>query len=116
LASIVIGLSYDHAIDVWAVGCTLFELYTGRTLLQGRTNNEMLRLMMELKGKLPIRMLKKGSFVKDHFDDDGMFNSIEVSGDGKVRKGLCTTVRLSDQSRSRRLARRSMFHPNLPMI
>lgn len=90
MASIVIGLSYDHAIDVWAVGCTLFELYTGRTLLQGRTNNEMLRLMMELKGKLPIRMLKKGSFVKDHFDDDGMFNSIEVSGDGKVRKGLCT--------------------------
>uniref|UniRef100_A0A452UXF2 Serine/threonine-protein kinase PRP4 homolog n=1 Tax=Ursus maritimus TaxID=29073 RepID=A0A452UXF2_URSMA len=50
---IIIGKSYDYGIDMWSVGCTLYELYTGKILFPGKTNNHMLKLAMDLKGKMP---------------------------------------------------------------
>lgn len=55
----VLGLTYDHPLDIWSVGCCLFELYTGKVLFPGSTNNDMLRLHMELKGPFPKKMLRK---------------------------------------------------------
>jgi serine/threonine-protein kinase PRP4 len=40
---IVIGFTYDYAIDMWSMACTLYEIYTGRFLFDGRSNNEMLK-------------------------------------------------------------------------
>lgn len=37
----------------------LYELFTGKILFPGRTNNEMLKLMMDVKGPFPKKMLKK---------------------------------------------------------
>jgi serine/threonine protein kinase len=56
---IILGLPYDHALDVWSVGCCLYELYSGKMLFPGHTNNDMLRLQMELKGPFSKKMLKK---------------------------------------------------------
>ncbi|KAG2458400.1 PRP4B kinase, partial [Polypterus senegalus] len=50
---IIIGKPYDYGIDMWSVGCTLYELYTGKILFAGKTNNHMLKLAMDLKGKMP---------------------------------------------------------------
>lgn len=44
---------------MWSVACCLYELYTGKIIFGGRTNNEMLRLHIELKGPFPKKMLKK---------------------------------------------------------
>ena len=44
---------------MWSVGCCLFELYTGKVLFPGATNNDMLRLHMELKGPFAKKMLRK---------------------------------------------------------
>ncbi len=63
-------MSYDYALDMWSVGCTLYELYTGKILFPGRSNNQMLKLMMELKGKVSNKMLRKGQFLDQHFDED----------------------------------------------
>lgn len=41
------------------MGCCLFELYAGKVLFPGPTNNDMLRLHMELKGPFPKKMLRK---------------------------------------------------------
>lgn len=73
----VLGLPYDTALDVWSVGCTLYELYTGKILFPGRTNNHMLLLMMELKGKISAKMIKKAKFGDVHFDEHGAFLSVE---------------------------------------
>ena len=43
--------SDDRAIDLWSVAVCLYELFTGHVMFPGRTNNEMLRLMMAIKGK-----------------------------------------------------------------
>ncbi|PWA95173.1 hypothetical protein CTI12_AA046940 [Artemisia annua] len=74
---IILGLTYDHPVDMWSVGCCLFELYTGKVLFPGATNNDMLRLQMELKGPFPKKMLRKGAFTELHFDQDLNFVSIE---------------------------------------
>jgi len=72
-----LGLPYDTSIDMWSVGCTLYELYTGKILFPGRSNNQMLLLMMEVKGKLNHRMIKKATFGEMHFDENINFISIE---------------------------------------
>lgn len=59
----VLGLAYDHPLDMWSVGCCLYELYTGKVLFPGPSNNAMLRLHMELKGPFPKKMLRKVSLT-----------------------------------------------------
>jgi serine/threonine protein kinase len=49
----------DTAMDMWSVGCVLYELFTGKILFPGRTNNEMLKHMMAMKGPFPKKMLRK---------------------------------------------------------
>ncbi|KAL5761438.1 hypothetical protein ACOSP7_017702 [Xanthoceras sorbifolium] len=74
---IILGLPYDHPLDIWSVGCCLYELYTGKVLFPGATNNDMLRLHMELKGPFPKKMLRKGAFSDQHFDQDMNFHATE---------------------------------------
>jgi serine/threonine protein kinase len=57
-------------MDMWSVGCVLYELFTGKILFPGETNNEMLKLMMDVKGPFPRKMLKRGLFCEKHFEDD----------------------------------------------
>ena len=74
----VIGRPYDISIDLWSVGATIAELYTGKILFPGKTNNEMLKLMMELKGKMPNKLLRKARFKDKHFDDNLNLTYVEV--------------------------------------
>ncbi|OCH86177.1 kinase-like protein [Obba rivulosa] len=86
---IILGVPYDPALDIWSIGCTLYELYTGKILFPGRSNNQMLLLMMELKGRFNSKMIKKARFGDMYFDDLGAFQSIEkdrVTGADVVRQ------------------------------
>ncbi|XP_077236138.1 uncharacterized protein LOC143877796 [Tasmannia lanceolata] len=74
---IILGLPYDHPMDIWSVGCCLYELYSGKVLFPGPSNNDMLRLHMELKGSFPKKMLRKGVFTDQHFDQDLNFHATE---------------------------------------
>ena len=48
----------------------VYELFTGRILVPGRDNNEMLKTMMEVKGPFTKKMLRRGAFVDKHFEND----------------------------------------------
>lgn len=74
---IILGIPYDYGIDMWSVGCTLFELYTGKILFTGRNNNSMLRSIMECRGKFPHKVLRKGGLTYQYFDDLLNFQSVE---------------------------------------
>ncbi|KAJ5382662.1 hypothetical protein N7517_000573 [Penicillium concentricum] len=74
---IILGIPYDYAIDVWSIGCTLFELYTGKILFTGRDNNQMLRSIMECRGKYPPKLLRRGTLAPHHFDEMLNFHSVE---------------------------------------
>ncbi|KAL5021178.1 hypothetical protein ScPMuIL_000333 [Solemya velum] len=75
---IIIGMGYDHSIDMWSVGCTIYELYAGKIMCSGSSNNEMLKFMMDLKGKFPNKMIRKGFFKDQHFDSSYNFLYQEV--------------------------------------
>lgn len=76
---VILGLPYDHPMDMWSIGCVIYELFTGQILFKGRTNNEMLKCMMDVKGPFPKKMIKKAEFAFKHFDlhDANMAFSLE---------------------------------------
>eukprot|EP00922_Rhytidocystis_sp_ex-Travisia-forbesii_P071875 GHVS01107262.1.p1 GENE.GHVS01107262.1~~GHVS01107262.1.p1 ORF type:complete len:536 (+),score=126.01 GHVS01107262.1:309-1916(+) len=67
---IIVGNKYDTQIDVWSAATTVYELATGEVLFQGRNNNDMLKHIMEVKGKLPNKMIRAGQLSSNHFDDN----------------------------------------------
>jgi serine/threonine-protein kinase PRP4 len=100
---LVLGLPYDYAMDMWSVGTSLYELYTGKILFPGKTNNQMLKFMMDLKGKFPHRMLRKGQFSSDHFDDQLNFKQVEQTQDKTIVK-IVTHIRPGKDLKTRLLA------------
>ena len=92
---IVMGVPYDCSLDIWSIGCTLYELYTGRILFPGRSNNQMLLLMMELKGRFNSKIIKKAKFGDQYFDDMGAFESIDrdrVTGTVRILIYSCPDI------------------------
>ncbi|XP_048569339.1 serine/threonine-protein kinase PRP4 homolog isoform X3 [Triticum urartu] len=93
---IILGLPYDHSLDMWSVGCCLYELYTGKILFPGGTNNGMLWLHMQLKGPFPKKMLRKGAFTTQHFDQDLNFHATDENlMKKKAVNKLCMNVKPS---------------------
>ncbi|CAF1000741.1 unnamed protein product [Rotaria sordida] len=87
---IILGMQYDFSIDLWSVAVTIYELYTGRVMFPGKSNNEMIKLMMDLKGKIPNRIIRKGMIKDKHFDRDCNFLYHEI--DKVTERDKVTTV------------------------
>jgi len=70
---IILGHPYSYGIDMWSVGCCLYEIATGKILFPGKSNNEMLYMFMEVTGPITKKMQRKGEFTFQHFDETGSF-------------------------------------------
>eukprot|EP00930_Biecheleria_cincta_P040250 TRINITY_DN27597_c0_g1_i1.p1 TRINITY_DN27597_c0_g1~~TRINITY_DN27597_c0_g1_i1.p1 ORF type:complete len:621 (+),score=160.74 TRINITY_DN27597_c0_g1_i1:115-1977(+) len=97
---IVLAAKYSFPLDVFAMGCTLFELFTGKILFQGKNNNDMMRLFMEVKGKLPNKLIKSGNCWKQHFDENMDFRYADTNK--ATRKKIVRTI--TDLSAKRSIA------------
>jgi len=75
---VVLGLPYSFPIDLWAVGCCLYELYVGKICFPGKSNNEMLKYFVEMKGAVPKKVLRKAAFKEKHFDREENLRIAEV--------------------------------------
>ena len=95
---IILGLKYDFNLDLWSVGTTIYELCTGKIMFPGHSNNQMLKLFMELKGKIPNKIIRKGQFRTQHFDDSCNFLSHET--DKVTQKDKVTVMPVVNKNRS----------------
>lgn len=92
---IILGMPYDYSIDMWSIGATLYELYTGKILFAGDSNNQMLKAIMEIRGKITPKLYKRGQLSAMHFDEMGNFVSMERDKAlGKVRYWFVVSVLL----------------------
>ena len=66
-------LEQRFGIDTWAVGCSLYELLTGKFLFEAASNHHLLALIMQTKGRFSVKMLKKCLHVHKYFDADYNF-------------------------------------------
>ncbi|KAF1932927.1 kinase-like protein [Didymella exigua CBS 183.55] len=67
---IILGMDIGYPVDMWAVGCTAYELWTGKILFTGRSNNQMVKAFMDCLGWPSEKLLKKGlvNNVLEHFE------------------------------------------------
>ncbi|XP_054165061.1 serine/threonine-protein kinase PRP4 homolog isoform X3 [Oppia nitens] len=75
---LILGQPYDFSIDLWSVGCTLYELYCGKIMFSGKSNNQMLKFFMDLKGRMNNKFVRRGRFKDQHFDHNCNFLYQEV--------------------------------------
>jgi len=74
---VILGLPYGTAVDMWSLGCCLYELYTGKIAFPGKHNNAMLKLFQDMKGPIPSKMVRKATLGHKHFEGD-KFLQIDV--------------------------------------
>lgn len=61
-------IPYTTKVDIWSLGCIIAELFTGEPLFPGANEQEMLELIMEVRG-IPSEDLIRRSRKKDHYFD-----------------------------------------------
>ncbi|KAL0214636.1 hypothetical protein P9112_006820 [Eukaryota sp. TZLM1-RC] len=68
-SSLLLGIPYTSAVDIWATGCVMAELATGEPLFPGDSDVDQLNLIVSSIGPLP-------SNVNDHFQRNPRFRSL----------------------------------------
>jgi len=84
---LVLGYPFGCGIDIWSAGCSIFELYTGKVLFPGRSNNHMLKLMLDLKGKMHSKLIRHSSFGSEYFN-------IERNGEFLYDESDCASIKV----------------------
>ena len=64
---VLLGVSFNCAIDMWSLGCVLMELATGKPLFHCTSNKELFIAMIKCLGPMPILPFLNGKFVKKYF-------------------------------------------------
>ena len=63
--------AYTTAIDMWSLGCILFEFYFGAPLFASENEQQQLSMIMEYKGFPPSNLIKEATKRDLFFNPDG---------------------------------------------
>ncbi|GFV12040.1 hypothetical protein TNCV_669711 [Trichonephila clavipes] len=72
---VLCGLSWDQRIDIWSIGCILFELYTGKSLFPAEEDYEQYLLFYQVLGLFPR-----------HYEDTRLYNMLKRELDLGLKK------------------------------
>ncbi|KAK7921964.1 hypothetical protein WMY93_008866 [Mugilogobius chulae] len=62
-----LGGQYDHAVDLWSLGCMTVEMLLGKTLFPGNNEADMMPHIVKTVGFPPDQLLLSGRHTDDYF-------------------------------------------------
>lgn len=65
---VLLGIPYGLPIDMWSLGCILFEMHTGDPLFSGLNEHDQLYKIMVIMGKPSAGLLESGTKTTDFFE------------------------------------------------
>ncbi|OMJ91008.1 hypothetical protein SteCoe_6470 [Stentor coeruleus] len=68
---VIIDAGYNEKIDIWSLGCILFELYKGVPIFQGMNEHDQLCKIVEIIGDIPEAIIKNGKRSTIFFNENG---------------------------------------------
>eukprot|EP00051_Salpingoeca_urceolata_P012666 m.156576 g.156576 ORF g.156576 m.156576 type:complete len:971 (+) comp17564_c0_seq3:278-3190(+) len=88
---VLVGLPFDHQIDMWSLGCLLFQVFTGQPLVKGTHRAAVLCELAQLFGPLPASPFGRGKFAAQTPDAIRTFEEIVETAptvDGRLAQRL----------------------------
>lgn len=64
----LLGITYDLAIDMWSLGCILVEMHTGEPLFSGANEVDQMNKIVEVLGMPPRHLLDQALKTRKYFD------------------------------------------------
>lgn len=64
---IILGINYNSMIDIWSIGCILYELFTGKPLFPSKNEYELFASQLIINKNIPIEMIDNSQRQKDLF-------------------------------------------------
>ncbi|XP_053550179.1 dual specificity tyrosine-phosphorylation-regulated kinase 2-like [Bombina bombina] len=84
---VILGADCGMAMDMWSLGCTMAELFTGVPLFYSEDEYDQLACIIELLGMPPQRLMDSSKRVNHFFNKKGYpkYCNITCSQDGSVK-------------------------------
>jgi serine/threonine protein kinase len=83
----IVGAPYSKPIDMWSLGCVLFEIYTGSVLFSNRPIPHVLNKMVSLLGPFPDELIRSGKHALKYFKAQRRRPSTHGSSEKKSTSG-----------------------------
>eukprot|EP01101_Sappina_pedata_P007530 TRINITY_DN4005_c0_g1_i2.p1 TRINITY_DN4005_c0_g1~~TRINITY_DN4005_c0_g1_i2.p1 ORF type:complete len:418 (-),score=130.82 TRINITY_DN4005_c0_g1_i2:103-1356(-) len=80
---ISLKIGWGKPLDIWALGCLVCELVTGRTLFDTHENLEHMAIMEAILGPFPADLVQRCIRINDQYDRERAADSDEDSGSPK---------------------------------
>mmetsp|Transcript_10480 Transcript_10480/g.17573 ORF Transcript_10480/g.17573 Transcript_10480/m.17573 type:complete len:300 (-) Transcript_10480:79-978(-) len=90
---IILGQVPDPKVDIWSAGVTIFELFTGKILFDGRNNGEVLKQVILTRGRV-TKELRKGQFSERYFNPSNPNKFSCLSLDAQDQKQRRDTIQM----------------------
>jgi serine/threonine protein kinase len=74
---VVLGFEHDTAIDIWAIGCVIVEIFLGLPFLCGQNEIQLLELQQQLIGPFPAEWVTRAPKRNVFFLPNGRLKSEE---------------------------------------
>ena len=81
---ILLGLEYNHDIDMWSLGCIIAEMRTGKVLFSGECEDDQLMLIIEFLGLPPSSMIENSTKKNLLYNDKGKIKKMSLKDGTKI--------------------------------